>query len=286
MAKREDRWLQLCKRVEQDDGLPVRKAQSWTSDKLWWWNRYIDITTTALVGRNKWPHELIYVDLFAGPGILQSESGERVPGSSLLAVLAAKPFTKVLLCEKRRDLAEACRSRVASFATTESIEVFVGDCNKQIDAICNSIPSRALTLAFVDPTGLHASFDTLTTLTTNRSVDLLILFADFMDIIRNVATYADQSKSKLDAVLGPGCDWRSEWRALPDHRASKVSRLFVQLYQNQLRDLLGYEYFGDEVLYLDHGVPLYRVLFASKDKLGLKFWEESTKKQRGSDRLF
>ena len=229
MAKKTDRWLQLRKSVEINDGLEVRKAQVWTEDKLWWWNKYIDITTAALVGRNKWPHDLVYVDLFAGPGILEFESGERIPGSPLLAMRAAKPFTKVLLCEKNHSRALACKKRAQSLATTQSIRVFEGDCNEQIGLICNSIPANALTLAFIDPTGLHASFETLATLTENRSVDLLILFADFMDIIRNVATYAQQSQSNLDQVLGPDCDWRSEWHSLADHSAAKVSRLFVQL---------------------------------------------------------
>jgi len=279
MAKAEKRWHQLCKSVDKPDGLVVRKAQPWTHDKLWWWNRYIDITTTALVGRGKWPHELVYVDLFAGPGVLEFESSrERIPGSPLIAVQSAKPFTKILLCEKNQEMADACIERVRLLARTENVQLFVGDCNVEIEKIVDAIPPNALTLAFIDPTGLHATFQTLRTLTTNRQVDLLILFADFMDIIRNVATYAKQSDSKLDRVLGPDCDWRSQWNELADHRAAKVSRLFIRIYENQIRKHLGYEFFDNEVLHLNHGTPLYPVLLASKDKLGLKLWKESTQK--------
>jgi hypothetical protein len=50
MQKKKDRWPELCELVEQDDGLPTRDAGPWTEDKLFFWNRYIDITTTSMVG--------------------------------------------------------------------------------------------------------------------------------------------------------------------------------------------------------------------------------------------
>lgn len=287
MGKAKDRWLQLRKSVEIDDGLEVRKAQTWTEDKLWWWNRYIDITTGAFVGRNKWPYELVYVDLFAGPGILEFESGERIPGSPLLAMHAAKPLSKVLLCEKNRARASVCETRVQSVATTQSVQVFVGDCNEQIDAIAQQIPEDSLTIAFVDPTGLHAHFKTIQTLASGRNVDLLILLADWVDIIRNIeTTYVNNPNSKLDKFLGPDSNWRTRWSGLADHNAAKVSKLFASIYEDQLRKHLGYTVFADEVLRFRQGAPLYRVLFASKHKLGLKFWRESTKNERAGPRLF
>ena len=124
------------------------------------------------------------------------------------------------------------------------------------------------------------------TLTKGRNVDLLILFADFMDIIRNVAIYADQSKSNLDAVLGPDTNWREKWQALPSHAAPKVSKLFLSIYQEQLRKHLGYSVFDDEVIRAPNGTRLYRLMYASKHELGLKFWRKSTERFRGGGRLF
>src|SRR5258708_7743313 len=99
MAK--DRWQELCKLVEFDDGLPTRDAGSWTVDKLWFWHRYIEITTSAMVGNPKWTAGLVYVDLFAGPGICTlRETRERIPGSALIAAHASKPFEKILVCER------------------------------------------------------------------------------------------------------------------------------------------------------------------------------------------
>jgi len=69
---KKDRWRELCKSVDEDDGLPKREVGHWTEEKLFFWNRYIDITTRAMVGHPKWPIGLFYVDLFAGPETARS----------------------------------------------------------------------------------------------------------------------------------------------------------------------------------------------------------------------
>jgi three-Cys-motif partner protein len=273
--------------VAQDDNLPTREVGPWTVDKLWWWNRYIEITTTAMVGKPAWPNGLVYVDLFAGPGVLKlKSSGQRVPGSPILAARAPKPFSQILLAEIDRSSADACRSRLEQLGIADRATVFCGDCNDQVSAIRQQIPSGSLTLAFVDPPGLHADFETIVELTSGRSVDLLILVADFMDIVRNVEVYAGQTKSRLDDVLGKGSDWRKAWSELPNHSADDVTKLFLDLYKRQLRSRLKYTYFGSEVLRLPKGAPLYRILYATRDQRGLDFWEKSTSKERGGNRLF
>lgn len=104
MAKqRRDRWPELCSRVKADDGLPTRDAGPWTLDKLWWWNRYIEITTTSMVGNPNWS-EVVYVDLFAGPGVCVSrEAGDRVPGSPLLAAFAPNHLESYCFAKNDRN---------------------------------------------------------------------------------------------------------------------------------------------------------------------------------------
>ena len=106
-------WPELCKLVEDDDGLPTRESGSWAEDKLFFWNRYIDITTTAMVDHPAWPEGLVYLDLFAGPGICSIRgSNRRVPGSPLIAAHAPKQFRKILLCELDPKNAMACEQRL------------------------------------------------------------------------------------------------------------------------------------------------------------------------------
>ncbi len=48
-AMARNRWPELCESVSQDDGLPVREVGHWSEKKLIFWNRYIEITTIAMV---------------------------------------------------------------------------------------------------------------------------------------------------------------------------------------------------------------------------------------------
>jgi three-Cys-motif partner protein len=275
-----DRWLELCKKYENDDGLPVRRAGSWTEQKLWFWNRYIEITTSAMVGHPAWPAGLAYVDLFAGPGICQLESGKRFPGSVLIAANAPKPFRIILASEKDSDSAQACEQRLKRDASAIESHVLQGDCNQRVHDLVKLIPARALTLAFVDPENLGVDFSTISTLATARQADLLILFADRMDIVRNVNLYETQRDSLLDRMMGQGSVWRTKWQQLHNRSPENVCKLFTDEYKRQLKERLGYQGFGEKIMKSTNG-PLYRLIFASKDPKGLEFWDKVTKRDRG-----
>ena len=278
MARANDNWSELCRRTDDDDGLPTRKTHAGTFLKLWWWHRYVAITTEALVRPGKWPNHLVYVDLFAGPGVLESRGeGRRFPGSPMIAAHTPKPFDRLIFCEQNRRLADACEKRLANWGAADRSIVVCGDCNERIGEIAASILGDSLTLAFVDPTGLHARFETLETLVTDRSVDLLILFADRMDIVRNIERYHDETSPKLDAMLGPQSDWRVQWSKLDNRSPENICRMFNAIYERQLKRWFGYTEFGSEVIRMPSGRGLYTILFASRHHLGKKFWQESTK---------
>lgn len=239
-----------------------------------------------MVGHPNWSAGVVYVDLFCGPGISRDEeSGTRYPGSPLIAANAPKPFRRILLCEKSRKSADACRARLSKFSPDQNWTVFEGDSNEKIDEIAKEIPDRSLVLAFVDPTGLHANFSTLRTLTAGRAVDLLILFADSMDIVRNVDQYAAEKNSNLDRVIGPNCDWRRKLSEIAIHSPQNISKLFVELFEQQLKDHLEYKVFDNVILRNSRRASIYRLFYASKHELGLKFWKESTASFRRGDQF-
>jgi three-Cys-motif partner protein len=278
MAKKRDRWPELCKLVEADDGLPVRDVGKWTEDKLIFWNRYVDITTSAMVGNPKWPGGLGYVDLFGGPGVCRLEkSGRRIPGSALIAANAPKPFRFILVSELSREAATALEARLKRTSAANSARVFQGDCNLRIAEMASLIPAKALTLAFIDPEGLHVRFETIQALAARGRVDLLILFADYMDIVRNVDRYEKQVDSNLDRMMGPESIWRDEWKGLFNRSRENICKLFAKEYCRQLQRILGYKVFAEEVMKSANG-PLYRLIFASKHERGLEFWNKITKK--------
>jgi three-Cys-motif partner protein len=285
MAK--DRWPELCKLVETDDGLPTRESGHWTEQKLFLWNRYIDITTRAMVGNPHWPGGLVYVDLFAGPGVCQlKETERRIPGSPIIAASAPKSFSRILLCEKDPALVAACRNRLGRTVAAKRVQFFEGNCNERVVDVARQIPHRSLTLAFIDPTGLHADFTTIATLADVGRVDLLVLFADAYDANRNIMTYYDKADSNLDRVLGPDSHWRDHWDSLQVRDSSSIRNLLSEIYQAQLKTNLGYKVFGEYRITCRRGA-LYRLIYASKHERGLEFWDKINRKEAsGQGRLF
>ena len=286
MKRSRDLWHELCEKYEHPDNLPTwEEAGKWTKDKLYFWKRYIDITTAAMVGNRAFPGGLVYVDLFGGAGVCSLKgSNRRFPGSVIIAAHAKKAFSKIIVCENDPSLAEACRIRLSQSGTKSEIELLTGDCNILIHQVVAKIPARSLTLAFIDPKGLDAQFNTIETPAKSTRTDFVILFADAYDINRNHEhVYRQDLNSKLDQVLGPYNDWRSKLDKLsnPDHITKR--QLFADIYKRQLEKLLGYNFFDEKVMKC-RGKPLYRLVYASKDKLGLKFWQEAVKEDSSGQR--
>lgn len=280
-------WPKLCELFADDDRLPVREVGAWSEDKLFFWHRYVQITSTAMVGKPSWPGGVAYVDLFSGPGVCKVKgTNRRLPGSPLIAAHAPKALSKIIACELDPLLASACRTRLMNSPASSRCVVLDGDCNKNINEIVKAIPPKALTLAFIDPESLHIRFDSVRQLSRVGAVDLLILFADAFDIARNHSEYyLDDPDSPLDRFLGPDSNWRHDWKLLGDHGGAKLRDMFLEIYQRQLRKI-GYQHFGEQRISGPSG-PLYRLVYASKNDRGKDFWEKAQSKSRdGQSSLF
>jgi three-Cys-motif partner protein len=284
MKRSRDLWHELCEKYAQPDNLPTwEEAGKWTEDKLYFWKRYIDITTKAMAG--KFPGGLIYVDLFGGAGVCTLKgSKRRFPGSAIIAAHSAKPFNKIIICEENKTLAEACHNRLNKTSVANLCKVLIGDCNQLVNQVIQFIPNYALTLAFIDPKGLDAKFETVSILASKDKVDLVILFADAYDIIRNHEfVYRKDPNSKLDQVLGPNSDWRSKLDNLSNPNHVTKRKLFADIYTSQLERLLNYKYFDEKVMTCRR-LPLYRLVYASRDKRGLDFWKKALKEDSSGRR--
>lgn len=238
--------------------------------------------------KSKWPGGLTYLDLYAGPGVCyRTDTRMRLPGSPVIAARAAHPFRRILLCDVAAANAEACKLRIEQLGATERTTVFQGDCNEVVGDIASRIPTNSLTLAFIDPTGLDIVFSTMESIARARKVDFLVLFADRMDLVRNVDLYYHQNgDSKIDRMLGHGVDWRKEYERLDNRTALNVAKLFLGLLQSQMRKRMGYEHFAIQPVSGTRG-PLYCLLHAAKHPLAQSFWQRISGKERsGQDTLF
>jgi len=259
-----------------DDGLLIPTVGQWSSDKHYYLSRYIDAFTTSM--REKW-EGLHYIDVFAGAGIERlKESGVLEWGSPMLAAHARFPFARLHLCEKNKAKHKALTARISRIRS--DCQILCGDANERIDEIVREVPTRnTLSLAFLDPYGLHLEFETLRKLSDIRA-DLIIFFPDHIDALRNWEEYYLRNPdSNLHRCLGSGADRRSIMDTTPTDRPAEVLR---NSYVSQIRSL-GYCEFEYQRINMK-GHPLYILIFCSRSKLAAKLWRRISIKESDNQR--
>lgn len=270
-------WERLCESVAVDDGLLTGDFGGiWTAKKLFFLCNYLEQTTRGMAGNPAFPGGLTYLDPFCGTGVCVPPSQEgrskRFPGSPLIAAGVPKPFSRLLLCDASHDSLETTVTRIKRGGFAGSVRGWNSDINLVASEVAEAIPDRSLAIAFIDPYSLDIAFDTVKRLADNRAMDLIILFSDAIDIVRNVEEYYRPGKSdKLDRFLGDGSNWQRHWDQLKNRSAGNVRQLFADLYIAQLKTL-GYTHCKSWPLEGPKG-PVYRLVYASKNELGLKYCE-------------
>lgn len=263
-----------------DDGLCTPKVKDHSRDKHHFLARYVSAFTKAM-HRKKWSG-LHYIDLFASSGIEElEESGKLCWGSAMIAANASPRFSQLHLCELKKLRFAALKKRVLETEQPAEPQILQGDANELVNPIIKCIPKGALTLAFLDPYGLHLKFETLRRLSSIRS-DLIIFFPDRLDALRNwKLNYHDDPNSNLDIVLGAGAQWRPIFEREPKARWAEKLR---ELYVSQIRTL-GYRFFDYERISAN-GQPIYQLIFCSKDEAGATIWRRIALKKPDSQNTF
>jgi three-Cys-motif partner protein len=104
---------------EGSDGLPVREVGAWTTEKLWYLERYVNIFTTAM--KDKWDR-LVYADLFSGPGrSVVVGTNEEIAGSPLIALGAPHPFDQLYFSDIDPVATDSLGARISSLGATNAI---------------------------------------------------------------------------------------------------------------------------------------------------------------------
>jgi three-Cys-motif partner protein len=255
--------------ISRADGLPIRESGPWIADKHKLLKYYADIFACGM--KNKWPTR-VYYELFSGPGRCRiRDSNQEVEGSSVAAL--KHDFTRFIFTEIDVSLAEALRDRLLRHPKADLCEIWCGDCSEAISHV--SIPPEALTLAFVDPTGIqHAPFSLIEHLNSKTRFDLLINIQHGMGIKMNMHQYHpdDDDESALTRFLG-----NEEWKSLIGQNPRNFFLGVLERYKQQLARL-GFVAGGREVLISNtKNIPLYLLLFASKSSRAQDFWDKSLK---------
>jgi len=166
--------------------------------------------------------------------------------------------------------------RLARHAKLSRITLIEGDCNSALDQILAAVPPNYLTVAFIDPTGLHIHFNTIRRLVHSRKVDLLMTIQFGMGIRMNLPQYINAEKEVLTAFLG-NSDWRDDTEA--GGSMSQICRRILDRYMTQLQRL-GYQTFKEDEISVrtdQNNLLLYSIVLASRNKLAEHYWREVTK---------
>lgn len=258
--------------VSATDGLPLRDSGSWIDDKhevLTYLTKIFSTGMKPTEHKRGWPHR-IYLELFSGPGkCLVRDTGKEVEGSPLQVI--DHEFTRFIFVDIDTSAARALQQRLAGHPNADKIEIWNGDCAEAIDRIV--LPSGALTLAFIDPTGIaHAPFELIRKLRLITRCDLLINVQHAMGIKMNMHQYTPDADidCALTRFLGD-----ESWKVLLGPPPPKFFADYFALYRKKLADL-GFLHSNNHVVVnMKPGLPLYLLLFASGHPRGQEFWDKA-----------
>ena len=261
----------MCKNCRPGpDGSPILEAGYWAQDKLSKLEYYANIFNNAM--HRKWNHRG-YIDLFAGPGMARVKRSpeETFDGSPIRMLKLEQQFTHYAFVDQDPNHIQALTGRSAGLVAQDRVLIRSGDCNdpRVITELRRFIPATALTLMFVDPFAFNIKFETIGALTANRRVDLLVN-VQTLGIRRSVKA----PTQKITEMFGDDGQWESIYES-----ASDPTQALLSHYGNRLTKL-GYPANQPTPVPItdNRGVVQYYLFFASKDRLGTKFWNETTKK--------
>ena len=251
-----------------NDGLPVLVQGPWSQDKLYFLEYFSSLFNRGM--KNKWATR-VFVDLFAGPGLCKDRNtGYEFSGSPLRALECKVPFTHLFLNDNNEGFVDALKKRQQHRFPNANVEYFNLDCNDAARQIANSIPSDALTLAFIDPWD-YMPFDSIAHLAQRQSMDLIVTFHTSA-IKRN----AHQEIAAVDALLDDP-DWRHEYYESRTNASNSGTADLIDKFRSRLRERLGYTHFGAPMAIINSNrVPIFYLLFASRHSRGLDFWDKSS----------
>jgi three-Cys-motif partner protein len=219
--------------------------------------------------KNKFDNR-VYIEVFAGPGRCRFPDASEDLGSPLQ--MMDLEFTKFIFIEKNVQGADALESRVKKHGGVDAATIYSGDCVDAVKEIALPV-SKCLALTFIDPTGIsHCPFELVQTLRRRVRTDLLINFPHGMGLKMNQHQYTPKEKSILTRFLGT-----DSWTKFIDRNPGDFVRGVLDLYKDQLRKLEYRVGTHEVVIRTQQGTPLYMLVFASRDDLGVRFWDNTMK---------
>lgn len=270
--------------VYASDGLLAREARFYTEEKVHVLERYGTIFNSGM--KNLWPTR-VYVELLSGPGrYVIRESGKELPGSAVIAAKVLPHFTHLICNDHDGLVVDALKARLTALGHA-NVSYENKDCNAVVPAVLKHL-SRfpgALGFCFIDNTNWQLHFSALERLTTGRRMDLLVLFHS--GSMKRVATLSLETLANLSRFFGDdpaGPEWKVRYDEAGRQGRSTAEAL-LDYYKARL-GTIGYLTFEHETIRMngDSGVPVYQLLFASKNSRGQDFFRKAISRRASGQR--
>ena len=272
--------------LAEPDGLPTRLGNDYARYKLLALTTYISITNTA-IRKQPW-RDRYFIDLFSGPG--KNQIGNSIVlGSPLIALTTEHPFTQYRFNEYDPALKVALETRVGASSLNKNVLIHQHDANEVVTTICDEISARdsirdgkwsTLNIAFLDPEGIEElHWVTVERLAGIAKMDLIINFST-LGLLRSIGAGQVTSVNRFFGT--------ENWKTIYDPTANAAfrRRALIDFYLKRLGEF-GYHYDvdpdlgGDDIVMKNaKNSQQYSIIFASKNKLGERFWKETAKRTR------
>lgn len=264
----------------QPDGLVSRDSKSYAHEKLHYVGHYQAIFANAMKG--KW--RLVYLDLMAGPGHCEID-GKHYAGSPLRS-LPPLQFSSRIFIDDNPVNSAALASRVGDHGI-----VLTDDCTSptSVARMRKETEGYALGLAFVDNLGLDIGLESLRAITTDRRIDLVIVF-QLQEITRNLSFVrsGDYDTDKWDRFFGT-----TEWRKIVSQLDilntpnEAIAESLLTFYLTRLNSI-GYEHTkpGVRVMKNEKNAKQYRLVLAGKHERAVDLFTKIEKIPYSGQRSF
>jgi len=106
----------------------------------------------------------VYLDLFAGPGIISvGDHNDLIAGSPIAATSTAFPFDYSVFVDISPSRASILKKRLATYLDAGKYSVTCGNSNDLVRDVINEVKAKyksPIVLAFIDPEGMEAKWET------------------------------------------------------------------------------------------------------------------------------
>ncbi len=263
----------------------------WSEDKLNCVYKYLGAYSN-IIKHAGYYEECYFVDGFASTGFCKSRrTQETIKGSAALALTIDPPFSRYFFIETDENKTKELEKLKKEFPKL-SIEVFMGDCNTEINKVLQQIKDSTPFIALLDPQAGDLYWDTIVSISSKYKAELLINFPLGMAIKRYMPLTEGKNIDsatidKLNKIFGSK-DWEQVYRERKIGKLSPIqaNEKYLDIYLLGL-EALGFKYYAVKDLRNSRNAHMYYLIFATRNRRGLeKMKDPFVEKEANRESLF